>query len=108
MKKILPLLAFLVVALAASPGVASASGWHGCEGSDQLRVQNLGCAKAEAVLAGFFGGGPKIDPGPAPRGWRCRQQQGDHTSEGGDTFMVGCHQTRRPSRRFRYRWNTDV
>jgi hypothetical protein len=90
------------------PAASGAAAWRRCPDQGELRTQKLGCAEANEVLRRFFGSGPKIKPGPSPSGWACRQRQGDHTSDGGDSFYVSCHATRHPRRRLHYVWGTGL
>jgi hypothetical protein len=86
------------------PATSPATAWRRCQGQGELRTQNVGCEKANMVLRRFFDGAPDRDPGPSPSGWVCRQRQGDHTSDGGDSFDVSCHATRHHRRRLYFVW----
>lgn len=82
--------------------------WQRCPGRSDLRTRSLGCATARRVLRDFFDDRPKIDPGPSPAGWACRQDQGDHTSDGGVVLDDFCHSVGDPSRRLHLVWTTGV
>jgi hypothetical protein len=82
--------------------------WKECPGRSDLRTRSLSCATARRVLRDFFDDRPKIDPGPSPAGWACRQRQGDHTSDGGVVLDDVCHSVRDPGRRLHLVWTTGV
>jgi hypothetical protein len=79
-----------------------------CPAPGALTTEGVGCAQARAVLRRFYGDGPLIDPGPSPAGWRCHQQETDHTSQGGDAYRAVCRAVAHPGRRFSYRWTSDI
>jgi hypothetical protein len=95
-----------------APVLRSASlrlpGLKRCPARRVLTTVGVGCADARAVLRRFYGGGPLIDPGPSPTGWRCRQRETDHTSEGGDAYLVTCRSIAHPGRHFGCRWTSDI
>jgi hypothetical protein len=101
-------IALVAVATSGFGGSSPARSFRSCPGHPGLQTSDVGCARAAAVVHRFFGNSPRIRPGPSPSGWKCRQREAGHTSEGGDAYLVTCRSTGRQNRRLRYRWTSDL
>jgi photosystem II stability/assembly factor-like uncharacterized protein len=84
------------------------AGWRECVSRRDLGTEGVDCATAATVRRRYFNPGPKINPGLSPPGWRCRQWETGHTSDGGDAYLDICHSASRPERRFRFRWTSSL